>query len=347
MFTGWPLAVNMVLFAAGAAGVWQAGTAIARYADEIAERYKLGRAIVGLVFLASVTELPEIATTFTAAIAGEAKLVLGNMFGGITLQTSLLAIVDAVAVRGVLTMYPRKPTHALEAALLITLLGFLLLVCIAGDRAFWRNVGYGTVLLAGLYFICIWLLRSYDVEGDWVPVDLPDEPAPDAPVAGRHAIAALFPNQLWARSGLAAFIILVCGMVLVFSSEAIAEQTGLGTSFIGITLLAAATSLPELSTTFAAARLGAYTLAISNIFGSNLIMLVLLLPADLLYRPGPILQVATTPEMLALAAGVLVTAIYVAGMIMRRKRQVFGMGMDSLLVLMVYAGSLVMLYQLR
>jgi cation:H+ antiporter len=56
------------------------------------------------------------------------------------------------------------------------------------------------------------------------------------------------------------------GIALVTSAEAIAGQSGLGASFVGVTVLAAATSLPEISTTFAAVRLGAYTMAISNIF---------------------------------------------------------------------------------
>ena len=88
---------------------------------------------MGLVFLATVTELPEIATTFTAAINNHASLVLGNMFGGITMQTAILAVVDLSIVRGVLTQYPRKPTHALEAALLIILLSILLGFCLSGD----------------------------------------------------------------------------------------------------------------------------------------------------------------------------------------------------------------------
>jgi len=135
--------------------------------------------------------------------------------------------------------------------------------------------------------------------------------------------------------------------VLVTSAEAIAVQSGLGASFIGVTVLAAATSMPEISTTFAAVRLGAYTMAISNIFGSNLIMLALLLPADMLYREGTLLAAAGRPELLALIFGLMVTAIYVAGMLVRRKPKVLGMGLDSALVLAVYATSLATLYAVR
>jgi cation:H+ antiporter len=135
-------------------------------------------------------------------------------------------------------------------------------------------------------------------------------------------------------------------VILVHSAEVIAVQSGLQSSFIGVTLLAAATSLPELSTTIAAARLGAFTMAISNIFGSNLIMVVLLLPADMLYRDGPILQATGKPEYLALVSGILVTAIYVVGLLVRRKPQIFGMGVDSAFVLAVYVLSLIAFYSI-
>lgn len=127
----------------------------------------------------------------------------------------------------------------------------------------------------------------------------------------------------------------------------IATQTGLGSSFVGASILAASTSLPELSTSITAVRIGAYTMAISNIFGSNLIMLALLLPADLLYREGPILEQAGQFEMLSLVFGILVTIIYVTGLLVRQKPKVFGVGIDSACVLTVYVGSLFVLYFMR
>ena len=119
--------------------------------------------------------------------------------------------------------------------------------------------------------------------------------------------------------------------------EGLAEQTGLGSSFIGATLLATTTSLPEHSTTIAAVRMGAYTMAISNISGSNLIMVLVLFPADIFYRDGLTLNQVDGTAKLALLSGILVTAIYMIGLLVRRKPRVFGIGLDSLIVLIVYA----------
>ncbi len=341
-----PLWLNAALFAFAATGVWIAGAKLARSADTLAARWNIGRALIGLVFLATVTELPEIATTFSAAIAGNAALVLNNLFGGITLQTAILAIVDALIVRGALTSYPRRPTHTLEASLLAVLLTLLLMICVLGDRALLVGIGLGSTVLALAYGFSIFLLRRHDEQQDWIPVELPEIPEQNH-ASHRQSSDARGTKPLIVASILCIIVIFVSGVLLVYSAENLAVQTGLGASFIGVTLLALATSLPELSTTIAAARLGAYPMAISNIFGSNLIMLALLLPADTLYRSGPILADAGRPEVLALLSGLLVTGIYITGLIVRRKPVVLGMGLDSALVAAVYGAAVVTLYLLR
>lgn len=94
-------------------------------------------------------------------------------------------------------------------------------------------------------------------------------------------------------------------------------------------------------------RIGAYTMAISNIFGSNLIMLVLIFPADILFRGGSILQETSRTVSLALAFGLAVTAIYLTGLIVRRKPKIGAFGLDSILVLVTFLASLAAYYHVR
>jgi cation:H+ antiporter len=150
-------------------------------------------------------------------------------------------------------------------------------------------------------------------------------------------------SLIWQSLG-ACLVILVFGIALVLFAERIAVQSGLGYGFIGVTLLATATSLPELTTSITAVRIGAYTMAISNIFGSNLIMLVLVFPADILFRGGPILQETSRTVHLALAFGIAVTSIFLVGLIVRRKPKVATFGLDSVLVLITFSVSLVAYY---
>jgi cation:H+ antiporter len=112
-------------------------------------------------------------------------------------------------------------------------------------------------------------------------------------------------------------------------------------------LLAAATSLPEASTVLEAVRLRRYEMAVSDIFGTNLFNVTIIFAVDLLYDGGPVLvEVGTFAGFGALLAIVL-TALYLAGMIERRDRTVLRMGYDSLAALGAYGAGLVVLYQLR
>lgn len=338
--------INLVLFGMLALGIWYAGSRLTYLADAIAERFKLASSTMGLIFLALATSLPEVATTMTAAAKQNADLVLNNLFGGITLQTAILALADFWA-KGAISNYPRKTNHALEATLLVALLACLQTAFVIGEPVSFFNIGMGSILVALVYINTIQLLRWYDDNFDWIPIDLPDiEDTGFAPKSrkafGKHSSSALVLKGL-----VACVFILVLGIAIVSVSEVLATQTGLGSGFVGVTLLAAATSLPELSTTITAVRMGAYTLAISNVFGSNLIMIVLVFPADIFHTSGPILNSASGSTQLAMSMGILVTAVFLIGLIVRRKPKVWRIGADSMLVLALYASSLVLYYILK
>ncbi|MEQ9145762.1 MAG: hypothetical protein RLO08_15555 [Parvibaculaceae bacterium] len=341
-----PIGINILLFIAAGAAVWAAGTSLSVYADEISDRKKIGKALTGFVFLAAATSLPELVTTVTASLAGEALLVLNNIFGGISMQTAVLAVADAAVPVATLTFYPRKPTPALEAIILIVLMALLLGISILGDQALVWHVGIGAVFFTGAYFGSLALLRSYEDDASWRPVEFPDEEGLGFGTLKPASLDAKSTRLLIGQAAGLALVILVAGVLIVQLADALADQTGLGSSFIAVTALAAVTSLPELSTTIAAARIGSFTMAISNIFGSNLVMLTMLLPADILYRPGLILNEMDAVASMALVAGIVVSGIYAVGLLLRRKRRFLGMGVDSVLVVAVYLTSVAVFYAL-
>lgn len=342
-----PLGANIGLFMIASLAVWIAGTHLAVAAEEISERRKLGKDVMGFVFLAAATELPEIVTTLFAAIGEEASLLLNNMFGGIALQTAILVVADVVAVQVVITRFPKKPTPILEGVLLMLTLALLQAIIVFGEVPLMGHVGLGALILAILYVSIIYLLRAQDRKTVWIPVEIPEAPAKDHQAPLLQRVSREPDRRLFFRFAVCAGAILVFGVALVVSAEQIADQTGLGTSFIGATILAGSTSLPELSTTIMAVRLHSYTMAISNIFGSNLIMVGLILPADIAFARGPLLDHADKSAEFALICGIVVTAIYVVGLTVRVHRRILGMGYDSLTVLIVYLMSLVALYALR
>jgi cation:H+ antiporter len=124
--------------------------------------------------------------------------------------------------------------------------------------------------------------------------------------------------------------------VLERSGEKIAGHIGLSGVLFGATVLAAATSLPEVSTGLASLRLGDYQLAVSDIFGGNAFLPVLFLVATLISGDA-VLPNAKSSDVYLTALGVLLTVIYMSSIVFRPKRQFGRLGPDSILVLVIYA----------
>lgn len=340
-----PLVINIVIFSFCAVVIWLIGSRTTLLADAMSERFQISRSTIGILFLALATSLPEVATTLTAAVKSHQLLVLNNLFGGIALQTAILAFADGFT-KGALSNYPRKTEHAREAVLLVALLALVLIASVLQEPLVFSHVGLGSLVVMATYVGVIWLLRNSSGSANWIPVDLPAQSKNETTVSSATLMECSKQHLILLAISYC-LIILIVGVVLVNCAVVISNQSGLGESFVGVTLLAAATSLPELTTTITAVRMGAYTLAISNIFGSNLIMLALILPADLLHRSGPILRFDDINVLLAIASGILVSAVYITGLLIRRKPRVGNFGIDSIIVAIIYSLTVVFFYTSR
>jgi cation:H+ antiporter len=144
-----------------------------------------------------------------------------------------------------------------------------------------------------------------------------------------------------------AIAILTAGFLVARSGEAIANQTTLGSSFMGVVFLALATSLPEVSTVFSALRRGLQTMAISDILGTNILNVLLLFGVDAVASGGPVFDRVGNFAAVAALLGVVLTGVFLVGLAERRDRTVLRMGTDSLAVLVLYAGGLTLLYTMK
>jgi len=138
----------------------------------------------------------------------------------------------------------------------------------------------------------------------------------------------------------AAGVTLVAGVVLEESGTAIAGHIGMTGVLFGATFLAASTSIPEVSTGLASVKLGDYQLAFSDIFGGNAFLPVLFLVASLLSGQAVLPRAQRTDIYLA-GLGILLTTVYLYGLIFRPQRQVLNMGLDSVVVLVLYVLGIV------
>jgi cation:H+ antiporter len=250
----------------------------------------------------------------------------------------------------------------LQGIFLILLLGLTLAGLGAGPLFSLFGIDIWALLIGAIYCLSLYLIQRYDQHERWQPRADPGDRAEDQTLrreqqenqtAVEQAKAALTGYDDWSLTRLllycsgGAVLILTVGVMLAQVGEALAEQSGLGASFVGITLLGFATALPEISATVTAVRIGNYEMAIADILGSNAFVLGLLFVVDLAYHPGPILAEAGPTAFVGAAAGVVVTAVLLAGLIERRDRTILNMGFDSAAILVAYIGSIVVLYVVR
>jgi cation:H+ antiporter len=339
-----PSLLLLVIFLGCAAAIWIAGIKLSNTTDLLSERLHLGAALGGVILLAIATNLPEIAITASAALAHQLDVAVGNILGGIGIQTVVLVALDAAGVR------PRKPLTYLAASLTLLLEGALvvalLLVVVMSTQLpaslIALRLSPGAVLIAVLWGIGLLLLRRAGRGLPWHEGgDAPDnqeKPRGHSKTAKerdatRNGVTITRAALVFA---VAAAVTLVAGVFMERSGEELFGRLGMSGVLFGATVLAAATSLPELSTGLASTRLGDYQLAISDIFGGNAFLPVLFLLASVLSGQS-VLPRAHNTDIYLTALGALLTIVYMIGLVFRPRRQWARMGPDSIAVLVLYA----------
>lgn len=341
--SGLPVWALASIFLVAGAAIWAAGIQLARQTDVLSTRLHLGSALGGLILLAVATNLPEIAIVVTASLSGSVDVAVGNILGGIAIQTLVLVALDAFGVRGnrPLTYRAASLVLVLEAAMVVAVLA----VVIAGTQmprsVIALRVTPAALLIAVVWVIGLLLLRragqSLPWHGSGQPPDGQDPPrghstAQNEKQATKRGVGTAKSASIF---GIAAVVTLVAGYFLERSGDTMADDVGLSGVLFGATVLAAATSLPELSTGLASVRHGDYQLAVSDIFGGNAFLPVLFVVATLLTGQA-VLPEAKSADIYLTALAMVLTIVYATGLLFRPQRRVLRMGTDSIAVLIVY-----------
>lgn len=346
--TGNPIWLNALVFVASASGVWLSGTKLSAYVDLIADRTGIGKAFAGALLLGGATSLPELATTITASLNGAAELAGTNLLGGVVMQIAVLAAVDGFVLRDrALTFFSPRAALLIQAVFLVFIVAMSTAAVATGELYSFKGIGLWPVLLALTYLCGLWVLFQYEGDPRWEPagqIGQPPQSARDLKDAHHAAFQNTSTPNISLRFAVAATGVLLSGFAVARSGETLADQTGLGQSFVGATLVALATSLPEVSTTVSAVRFGAYSMAAANILGTNSLEIALFLPADIALRGEAIIDALDPSAAFLGALGVMVTSVYLWGILERRDRTVLGFGQDSLVVLLLYLSGMTLFY---
>jgi cation:H+ antiporter len=338
----WGTGGLIAVFAVGGIATWIAGVFLSDATDVVDKRFNLGEAMGGLILLGVAGTLPEIAITASAALSGHLGLATGNLLGGIAMQTLVLVLLDA-------TSRSKTPLTALSTVLepIIEAIFVVMLVTMAiMGPLLPASVAIGPVSPISLLIVIIWffgllVLNRLRTSERWQTVAEKVDASAVLPGPGPAKDAR--PNR-FERSGtrraviaflLASAVTLVAGVVLEQSGNALADDLGINGVIFGATILAAVTALPEISTGIRAVRLGQVGLAMGDIFGGNQVQMTLFLVADIL-AGKPVLQTVSTSSSWLGGIGVVVTAVFAGGLVMRPQRKLAGIGPDSWIVLLFY-----------
>ncbi|MEX1173276.1 MAG: hypothetical protein WEG56_11780 [Chloroflexota bacterium] len=336
MLSGLGLGGLLGVFAVASGIVVVAGVVLAREGDTIAERSGLGGLVVGMLLLAGATSLPEIATDVSAALAGAPDLAIGDLFGSSMANMAILAVVDLIYRGRVWTRVGLGQARVASISIALTSVVVLAILVPPGIAIGW--VGIESMAIVAAYIAAIaWIRRSrktgrreHDGSGEIIA------PTGWGETSGAHQSY----RAVLVRFVAAAGVVLVTAPVLALSAKGIADESGVGETFIGTLLLAATTSLPELVASITAVRIGAHDLAVGNLFGSNAFNMVAVFAADLAYTPGPILAAVVPAQIVAGVGAILLMAMAVTAVIHGTETRIARLEPDAVALLVVYAALL-------
>ncbi|HSF15999.1 MAG TPA: calcium/sodium antiporter [Vicinamibacteria bacterium] len=281
--TSFQLIAGLALLVGGA-------DALVRGASRLAVAVGLSPLVIGLTVVAYGTSAPEMAVSIQSSLSNSPDIAYGNVVGSNIFNVLFILGVSAV----VAPLVVAEQLVRLDVPIMIG----TSLVCMGMSLDGRVSPGEGIALAAGIVLYSAWLLRRSRTK----PALDVDQSRED--VSKSKSRRRWVANALWIAGGLAALVF--GSRLFVSGSIAVARYVGLSELVIGLTLVAAGTSLPELATSVVASIKGERDIAVGNVVGSNIfnILAVLGLSAAVSQSGVVVARAAVlfdTPVMVAVA----------------------------------------------
>ena len=247
----------------------------------IATKFKIPQLVIGLTIVAMGTSAPEAAVSITAAFKGNADITIGNIVGSNILNILIILGISAL----ITSLAVAKSTIKIEIPFMIAVTLLLLGMGIDGTVSLLEGIVLLLVFVVYLGYL-FYLAKKGEATGSEEIHDMP-----------------VWKSLVWTAIGL---VFIVCGSdVTVDAATKIAKLLGLSERFIGLTVVALGTSLPELFTSVIAARKGNADIAIGNIVGSNIFNILLVVGVSATVIPVPFASGFIFDTMVAAAAALM------------------------------------------
>ena len=290
------LAVSLLLLVLGFVLLVKGADRFVDGASGIARRFGIPQLVIGLTIVAMGTSAPEAAVSITAAVKGNADITIGNILGSNILN--ILIILGLSSVVAPLAVSAHTLFRDMPFMIGVTLL--LLFQSSGGAVGFWEGAVLTLLFLAYMGY----LLRT-SVQKNRVL-----EPGADLTAASVQG-KKVWPSVLSTLGGLV--MIVLGSQIAVDAATDLARLFGMSERFIGLTIVALGTSLPELFTSVAASAKGNADIAIGNIVGSNIFNILFVVGVSALITPVPFSTEFYADMWTAAAAGVLLLICSVKG----------------------------------
>ncbi|MCB1323722.1 MAG: calcium/sodium antiporter [Spirochaetales bacterium] len=299
--------IDWLLIVSGLGLLVLGGEGLVRGATGIALLARISPAVVGLTVVAAGTSMPEMVVSLQAALSGSAGIAVGNVVGSnifnIGAILGLTALLLPLSIQG--------NTVRLEWP--VMMLASFQLHLLSRDGTIDRLEG-------GFFLTAIVVFTAYAV---WISRHntKPEETEEFSEVSdasfGKSGATALMLNLLAILIGVG---LLASGStLLVRGAVAVASELGISDTVIGLTIVAAGTSTPELITSLVAAYRGKADIAVTNIIGSNIFNVLGILGVTALVLPLPVpLQIVEADNWWMLAASALLFPLMWSGMRINR-----------------------------
>lgn len=247
----------------------------------IATKFRIPQLVIGLTIVAMGTSAPEAAVSITAAVKGNADITVGNIVG-----SNILNILIILGISSVITsLAVAKSTIRTEIPFMIAITLVLLGIGYDGKINFSDGIILLVLFVSYLAYLFVLAKKDRDKEQEEV-----------------KEISVLKALLLTAVG----LVLIVFGSsVTVDAATAIAKVLGLSERFIGLTIVALGTSLPELFTSVSAARKGNADIAIGNIVGSNIFNILFVIGVSSVIIPVPFAEGFRFDTIVAVLAGIM------------------------------------------
>jgi cation:H+ antiporter len=269
----------------------------------------------------------------SVTIVGSADLAVGDILGSCAFNLGILSLMDFLLPKNQTLFKQVSISHILAAAFGIILMMLVGLGLFLNDDIILSPwVGLTSLTFGIVYFVSMNTIYRY----------LKTHPAGSVK-SDVHKFRFTL-RQVIIRYALFALIIIGAALMLPHFAEKIAAYTGLGQSFVGTLFLAVSTSLPEISVSIAAVRIGSADMAVGNLLGSNIFNIFILFLDDLFYTKGHLLKDASESNLISVFFVAIMAVVVIIGCIFPGSRKRIFMSWDTLIILLLYILNILLLY---